>query len=139
MDRVQWQHQYKRLLTAFAKKNNPDQSAEYFNALKDLSSAVIHDAVSSAIKDAKYWPTAAELMERGRTARHQHSETKAACAQCDGSTWQSHQCDGMATDPETQRVVPLTRAHCCDRNFAHSPHDYARRCVACWAPMESVA
>jgi len=141
MDRLDWQHQYKRLLTAFGKKANPDQSAEYFSALKDLTAACVHDAVSSAIKDAKFWPTAAELMERGRNARHQQQpQSKAACAQCDGSTWQSHQCDGMATDKDTQRVLPLNRAHACDRNFAHAPHDFARRCVACWeSPSERVA
>lgn len=138
MDRLAWTHQYKRLLTAFGKKANPEQSAVYFTALSHFVGASVHDAVTQAIKDAKFWPTPAELVERARTAQHAHRVPATACDVCHGSTWEQFRCDGVTSTKEGPRVT--NHAQFCGVGDApHQDHGYASRCRQCWVSLERTA
>lgn len=141
MERTQWGHQYRRLLTAFTKKSNAEQSGEYFLALQPYPGACVHEAITGAIREAKYWPTAADLVERARLARHSHQVPASACDVCHGSTFTQHMCSPEtpcgADHPAIERV-PIFKP-----NPAHTTwiersymHQYARRCWQCWPSNE---
>jgi hypothetical protein len=131
VDRVSWQHQYKRLLTAYGKKANADQSAEFFAAVQSSGAAAVHDGISAAIREGKYFPTVAELLAAVRNASHRHAQPVVKCEACDGSTWAQHTCDGVTASKDGPLVT--NRAHFCGvGDTPHQTHAYARRCGQCW-------
>lgn len=132
MDRTSWQHQYKRLLTAYGKKASPDQSAEFFSAVQSSTGAAVHDGVSACIREGKYFPTVAELVAAVRNAGHKHAAPQATCEVCDNSTWIPHECAGVAAPDAAAKPAPVDRAHYCGRDWVHGAHSYARRCYQCW-------
>lgn len=135
MDRITWQHEYKRLLTAYGKKAQADQAAEFFAAVQSSTSAAVHDGVSAVIREGKYFPTVADLVAAVRNAGHKHAAPKATCDICANSTWEQFHCAGVtATGPET-KPLPVDRANYCGRDWVHADHDYARRCRQCWTFM----
>lgn len=140
MERSSWVHEYKRLLTAFGKKTNTEQSAEYFLALQPHTGACVHDAITSAIRESKYWPTPADLVERAKTARHNHQVPVSACDVCHGSTWTQHPCDGVTHADGGLPIRPINPSRFCGHgDIVHQWHDYARRCYQCWQPMEQAS
>ena len=138
MTRTEWAHEYKRLCTAFSKKAHTDESAEYFTALQSFHGACVHDAVSRAIREAKYYPKAAELTEFARAARHAYSGPTAVCETCHGSTWTQHPCDGVVAHKDGP--VPTDHGRFCGvGDVPHQHHAYARRCHVCWVRVEGAA
>lgn len=133
MDKPSWQHQYKRLLTAFGKKANQEQSAEFYDALRSHTSAAVHDGVSAAVREGKYFPTVAELLAQVRNASHRHQAPSEVCETCQGSSWTQHPCDGVLNaSAQGERPRPANLAHYCGvGDVPHQWHAYARRCH-CW-------
>ncbi len=132
MDRVGWQHQYKRLLTAYGKKASQEQSAEFFTALQGSTSAAVHDGVSSCIREGKYFPTVADLLAAVRNAGHKHAAPQATCDVCQNSTWIEHQCAGVTAPDGATKPAPVDLANYCGRDWVHADHGYMRRCYQCW-------
>lgn len=132
VDRVGWQHQYKRLLTAYGKKASQEQSAEFFAALQGCTSAAVHDGVSACIREGKYFPTVAELLAAARNAGHQHKAPLATCDVCQNSTWITLHCAGVSAPDGATKPAPVDRSHYCGRDWVHSDHDWAVRCHQCW-------
>jgi hypothetical protein len=132
VDRIGWQHEYQRLLKAYGKRRDDEQSGEFFSALQGSTSAAVHDGVSACIREGKFFPTVADLLAAVRNASHRHEVPLATCDECQNTTWQEYRCDGVrAIGPET-KPLPVDRAAYCGRDWVHTAHDYARRCRQCW-------
>jgi len=133
MDKPSWQHEYKRLLTAYGKKANQEQSAEFYAALASHTGAAVHDGTSTAIREGKYFPTVAELLAQVRNASHRHTAPVDVCETCQGSSWTQHQCDGvLPASAQGERPRPANLAHFCGvGDCPHQWHGYAKRCH-CW-------
>jgi len=85
-----------------------------------------------AIRDGKYWPTPAELIERARLSRPRETTHGAVCEACQGSTWVETPCDGVSHGEPQTRPSPVHRGRVCRTDdVMHAAHLMATRCPGC--------
>ena len=132
MDLEQWAKEYKRLLTAFSKPTSSEQARLYFQELRGYPFGAVVTAVTGAIRDGKYWPTPAELIERARLSRPRETTHGAVCEACQGSTWVETPCDGVSHGEPQTRPSPVHRGRVCRTDdVMHAAHLMATRCPGC--------
>lgn len=138
MERDAWVKEYKRLLTAYNKASNSEQAGVYFEALGAYPGFVVADAVTSAIRESKTWPSAADLVERSRLAMRERGAPAGICDVCHGDLFTVHRCAGVSAPDAQTKPAPVSRHEFCGRDWVHADHDYARRCYQC-RPSQGVA
>ena len=135
MEKEAWAREYKKLITAYNKTSNSEQARVYFEALSSFPAPCVADAVTSAIRESKHWPSAADLAERARLARPAHLAPASASGMSGGSTWVTRVCSPErpcgADHPKTTRVAVREGEAL---RFTDGPfvHDYSDRCPQCW-------
>ncbi len=102
----------------------PTDTANYYDALKDLPTALLHESAKQLATQAnrKFFPTTAEW--RGKALDIEAQQRRAAligeriwrmeCETCEDSGWEYFFCPGDET---------------CGRKKTHLPHNYVRACV----------
>lgn len=85
MTSEEWAVEYRRLLRAFNKSPNADQSEAYREALQGVSVLLVNASVTACIQQLKYWPSAADILERAVAARRGRDIPASWCRSCDGS------------------------------------------------------
>lgn len=110
----EWTPRYRRLVKAFNKTESGEQCAAYFEALERFSDGVIEHAIAKVIAEEKYWPSAAELLERAKSHVASHVYTPPTCWRCHG--------DGFIDAPDQQ-------------HFNRAYTNYVQPCPDCHVPI----
>ena len=132
MERDVWMREYKRLTTAFGKKPNAEQAAVFFDSLRHFAASCVAEAVGQVIREAKYFPTPADVSEKARAVRTSAALPIATCDVCANSTWTTHHCAGVSAPDGRTKPAPVDRGQYCGRDWVHADHVYVRRCRQCW-------
>lgn len=131
MDRETWAREYRRLLTAYNRTSNAEQIGVYYAALSGTPTVCVVEAVTSAIRESKTWPTVADLVERARLARPDHTAPASICTVCHGNRFTQHHCAGVSAPDGASKPMPVERSQYCGRDWVHGDHPYALRCAQC--------
>lgn len=132
MERDVWMREYKRLTTAFGKKTSAEQAAVFFESLRSHAAACVAEAVSQVIREAKYFPTPADIAEKARAVRTSSAVPRATCDVCENLTWITLHCAGVSAPDGATKPAPVDRSHYCGRDWVHTDHAFAVRCHQCW-------
>jgi hypothetical protein len=131
VDRDVWAKEYRRLLTAYGKSTNAEQAAAYYSALQSYPGMVVEAAVTSAIREAKTWPSAADLVERARLDLRTRQAPASICDVCRGERYQVWHCAGVSAPDAQTTPLPVDRSQYCGRDWVHADHAWATCCPQC--------
>jgi hypothetical protein len=131
VERDQWVFLYGRLATAYNRTRNADQVSVYYEALGRYPSTAVEAAVTTAIRESRGWPTAAELAEYARAYLIAHQAPASVCHRCHGDKFTVHHCAGVSAPDAATPPMPVDRTEFCGRDWVHVDHAYARYCPMC--------
>jgi len=87
VDSETWWACYQKLIAAYAKKPDREQSQVFFDALQSVPGPVMRLATDKAIKSEAFFPTPATLRTYCDGAGKEIQAPVRACGECHGETW----------------------------------------------------
>lgn len=87
MDWDTWAAYYRRLCAAKEHAISGEQSAAYFEVLKDFPDSCVQQAIYRASREVSGWPKSDKLVELSRDERRKSEALASICDVCHGDGW----------------------------------------------------